>query len=163
MGSAPATAPSEHGGSLIRRRQASRTATHSTGSRSAMYKGGQNMQRVQTLGPVRSWLPAVVGMIGVAYGVISLRGMRQPNTREMALAAPGRLRVFPAVALNIGGLALILIGSRLHGHWFIRVVRHSPAQSLMIAGELSCQPFWTSAHEEEESNAISETLSATVY
>ena len=121
------------------------------------------MQRVQSLEPLRRWLPAVAGMVGVAYGVISLRGMYQTNPRGMALTTPGRLRVFPTVALNVGGLALILIGSRLHGHWFIRVVRHSPAQSIMVAGEVSCQPLWIRAQQEQEDDTISEALSATAY
>ena len=60
-------------------------------------------------------------------------------------------------------LALILIGSRLHGHWFIRIVRHSPAQSVMIAGEVSCQPLWISAQQEQESDALSETVAAAAY
>jgi hypothetical protein len=99
-------------------------------------------------------------MFGVAYGVISLRRTYQSNGRGMALTTPGRLRVFPVVALNAGSLALILIGSRLHGHWFIRIVRHSPAQSVMIAGEVSCQPLWVGVRPEQESDALSETVAA---
>jgi hypothetical protein len=121
------------------------------------------LQRVQSLEPLRRWFPAVVGTLGVAYGVISLRGMYLPNVRGMALTAPGRLRVFPVVALNAGSLALILVGSRLHGHWFIRIVRHSPAQSVMIAGELSCQPLWVGVQQEQESDALSETAPAAAY
>jgi hypothetical protein len=89
--------------------------------------------------------------------------MKQVNGHSLALSTPGRLRVFPAIALNLGGLALILIGSRLHGHWFIRIVRHSPAQSIMVAGELSSQPFWLGAQQEQKSEALSETLSAASY
>lgn len=121
------------------------------------------MQRVESLEPLRRWLPAVVGTLGVAYGVISLRGMYRPNARGMALTTPGRLRMFPVVALNAGSLALILIGSRMHGHWFIRIVRHSPAQSVMIAGELSCQPIWVGVQQEQESDALSEAVTATAY
>jgi hypothetical protein len=102
-------------------------------------------------------------MIGVAYGVISLRGMYRPNARGMALTTPGCPRIFPVVALNAGSLALILIGSRLHGHWFIRIVRHSPAQSVMIAGELSCQPLWVGVQQEQERDALSETIAAATY
>jgi hypothetical protein len=102
-------------------------------------------------------------MLGVAYGFISLRGMNRPNARSMALTTPGRPRMFPVVALNAGGLALILVGSRLHGHWFIRIVRHSPAQSVMIAGELSCQPLWVGVQQEQESDALSETVAAEAY
>jgi hypothetical protein len=102
-------------------------------------------------------------MLGVADGVVSLRGMYRPSVRGMTLTTPGRLRVFPVVALNAGSLALILIGSQLHGHWFIRIVRHSPAQSVMIAGELSCQPLWISAQQGQESDALSETVAATAY
>jgi hypothetical protein len=121
------------------------------------------LQRVEPLEPLRRWLPAVVGMLGVAYGVISLRGRYRPIARDMAPTTPGRLRVFPVVALNAGSLALILIGSRMHGHWFIRIVRHSPAQSVMIAGELSCQPPWVGVQQEQESDALSETVAATAY
>jgi hypothetical protein len=121
------------------------------------------LQRVESLEPLRRWLPAVAGMLGVAYGVISLRGMYRPNARGMALTMPGRPRVFPVVALNAGSLALILVGSRLHGHWFIRIVRHSPAQSVMIAGELSCQPLWVGVQQEQESDALSEAVNATAY
>jgi hypothetical protein len=63
----------------------------------------------------------------------------------------------------MGGLALILIGSRLHGRWFVRIVRHSPAQSIMIAGEVSCQPLWVGVQDEQEDSAISESLSAASY
>jgi hypothetical protein len=126
-------------------------------------KARQQLQRLQSLESLRHWLPTVAGIVGVAYGVISLRGMNRTNAHAMTLTTPGRLRVFPAIALNVGGLALILIGSRLHGHWFIRVVRHSPAQSIMVAGEISCQPLWISAQQEQEGDTISETLSATVY
>ena len=73
------------------------------------------------------------------------------------------LRVRAALTLNAGSLALILIGSRLHGHWFIRIVRHSPAQSVMIAGELSCQPLWVGVQQEQESDALSETVAAAAY
>jgi hypothetical protein len=121
------------------------------------------LQRVQSLEPLRRWLPALVGTLGMAYGVISLRGMYRPNARGMALTTPGRLRVFPVVALNVGSLALILIGSRLHGHWFIRIVRHSPAQSIMVAGEISCQPLWVGVAQEQESDKLSEALSAATY
>jgi hypothetical protein len=86
--------------------------------------------------------------------------MDRPNARGMAPTTPGRLRVFPFVALNAGSLALILLGSRLHGHWFIRIVRHSPAQSIMIAGELSCHPLWVGLRQEQESDTLSEALSA---
>ena len=122
------------------------------------------MQRVRSLESLRGWIPAVVGMIGVAYGVIGLRGMNQASGRNLALALPGR-RMLPVVALNMGGLALILIGSRLHGHWFIRVVRHSPAQSIMIAGEVSCQPLWVGVQQEhtQEDDAITEVLNTTAY
>jgi hypothetical protein len=136
------------------------------GWRDLTRKARQQLQRVQSLESLRRWLPTVAGMVGVAYGVISLRGMHQTNAHAMALTTPGtlgRLRVFPAIALNMGGLALILIGSRLHGHWFIRVVRHSPAQSIMVAGEVSCQPLWISAQQEQEGDTISEALSATSY
>jgi hypothetical protein len=126
-------------------------------------KARQQLQRVQSLEPLRRWLPAVVGTLGVAYGVISLRGMYRPSARGMSLATPGRLRVFPIVALNAGSLALILIGSRLHGHWFIRIVRHSPAQSVMIAGELSCQPLWVGVQQEQENDALSEAVTSTAY
>ena len=126
-------------------------------------KARQQLQRVQSLEPLRRWLPTVAGIVGVAYGVISLRGMNRTNAHAMAATTPGRLRVFPAVALNVGGLALILIGSRIHGHWFIRIVRHSPAQSIMVAGEISCQPLWISAQQEQERDTISEALSATSY
>ena len=101
-------------------------------------------------------------MIGVAYGILGLRGMNRASGRHLALATPSR-RIFPAVALNMGGLALILIGSRLHGHWFVRIVRHSPAQSIMIAGEVSCQPLWVGVQQEQEDSAISESLSAASY
>lgn len=120
------------------------------------------MQRVQSLESLRRWLPAVVGMIGVASGVIGLRGMNQVSGRNLALAVRGR-RMFPVVALNMGGLALILIGSRLHGHWFVRVVRHSPAQSIMIAGEVSCQPLWIGVQQEQDEETLSEARSATPY
>jgi hypothetical protein len=126
-------------------------------------KARQQLHRVQSLESLRRWLPTVAGIVGVAYGVISLRGMYRTSAHGMALTTPARLGVFPAVALNVGGLALILIGSRLHGHWFIRVVRHSPAQSIMVAGEISCQPLWFSAQQEQEGDTISEALSATSY
>ena len=102
-------------------------------------------------------------MLGVSYGFISLRGMYQPNTRGMALMTPSRSRVLPVVALNAGSLALILIGSRLHGHWFIRIVRHSPAESVMIAGELSCQPLWVGVRQEQESDALSEAVASAAF
>src|SRR6476661_6168198 len=78
-------------------------------------KARQQLQRLQSLEPLRHWLPTVAGIVGVAYGIISLRGMNRTNAHAMALTTPGRLRVFPAIALNVGGLALILIGSRLYG------------------------------------------------
>jgi hypothetical protein len=89
--------------------------------------------------------------------------MYRTNTRSVALIKPDRPRLLPAVALNMGGLALVLLGIRLHGHWFIRIVRHSPAQTIMIAGEMSCQPLWSGAHEEEESDALTQNLRATAY
>jgi hypothetical protein len=145
-------------GQRHRRRYLTRDLT-----RKVIRKARQQLQRVQSLEPLRRWLPAVVGMLGLAYGVISLRGTSRPNARGMALTTLGRLRVIPVVALNAGSLALILMGSRIHGHWFIRIVRHSPAQSVMIAGELSCQPLWVGAQQEQESDALSETVAAAAY
>jgi hypothetical protein len=88
--------------------------------------------------------------------------MNRASRRSLVLATPGR-RIFPVVALNMGSLALILIGSRLHGHWFVRVVRHSPAQSIMIAGEVSCQPLWVGVQQEQEDDTIGASLSAASY
>ncbi len=126
-------------------------------------KARQQLQRVPSLGPLRHWLPAVVGLVGAACGVISLRGLYQTNAHTMALTAPRHVRALPAVALNVGSLALILLGSRLHGHWFIRITRHSPAQSIMIAGELSCQPLWINAQQEQEGGTLGEPVSAMPY
>lgn len=121
------------------------------------------MRDVPSIQTLRGWLPAVVGVMGVVYGATSLRWLRQANERSVARLTPGGRRVFPVVALNVSSLALILIGSRIHGHWFIRVVRHSPAESIVIAGQFSCQALWHGVQQEGASDPLSESLSAATY
>jgi len=112
-----------------------------------------------SLGALRSWLPALVGVMGVFYGVASRRVTHQSRDHRVARAPSGALRVVPLVALNVGSLALVLLGSRLHGHWFVRLVRQRPSQSIVLAGQFSCQPLWLGAsQEQEESDTLGDAV-----
>jgi hypothetical protein len=109
---------------------------------------------------LRSWLPALVGVMGVVYGVTSRRATHQTSDRDIARTPSGALRVVPLLALNVGSLALVLLGSRLHGHWFVRLVRQRPSQSIVLAGQFSCQPLWLGVPQEQESDTLGDAVRA---
>jgi hypothetical protein len=78
--------------------------------------------------------------------------------RAVARVSAGRLRTFPLVALNVGGLALVLLGSHLQGQWFFRVVRQRPSQSIVMVGQFSCQPLWLGVRQEQESDTFGDSV-----